>query len=253
MMKVSIITVCFNSAKTIEDTLRSVLGQDYENIEYVVVDGGSTDATPSILKKYGRQIHKCISEPDNGVYDAMNKGIALASGDIIATLNSDDIYASPTVVSRMVDLIKANNLDAAYADLAYIKGNDTDNIVRFWKTGYFQPGSFARGWVPPHPTFFCKKDVFGRYGYFRGDYHISADFELMLRFFEKHQIDVGYLPEVIVNMRTGGKANVITGIIKGNCEIFNAFKVNGLRFSPMFFLQKPFTKLAQLFKRPKPA
>ena len=250
-MKVSIITVCFNSAETIGDTIKSVLVQDYKNIEYIVIDGGSTDATSSILKKYGDQIHKCISEPDNGVYDAMNKGIRLASGDVIATLNSDDIYATTTIVSQMVDLIKANNLDAAYGDLAYIKGNDTDNIVRFWKAGYFEPRSFFKGWVPPHPTFFCKKDVFERCGYFRPGYRIAADFELMLWFFEKHQIKVGYLPEIIVKMRTGGKANVIKGMIKGNCEIVHAFNVNGLRFSPMFFLKKPFTKIVQLFKRPK--
>ena len=249
-MKVSIITVCFNSAETIEDTVKSILGQDYKDIEYIVVDGDSTDGTLDIIEKYHGRIHKYISEPDNGVYDAMNKGIRLATGDIIATLNSDDLYANETIVGRMVEFIQTNGLDAAYGDLAYIDPNNGNHVTRFWKVGEYKRGAFYHGWVMPHPTFFCRKQVFEKYGYFNEKFQIAADFELMLRFIEKHRIKVGYLPKEIVKMRTGGRANVLRGIIRGNWEIMKSFRLNNLRLSPWFFIVKPITKISQLFTRP---
>ncbi len=249
-MKISITTVCFNSAETIEDTIRSVLSQNYKDIEYIVVDGGSTDGTLDIIEKYRDRIHKYISEPDNGVYDAMNKGIRLATGDIIATLNSDDMYVDETIVSRMVEFIQAWDLDAAYGDLVYIDHNNSDHVTRFWKTGEYRRRAFYYGWVIPHPAFFCRKQVFEKCGYFNDDFRIAADFELMLRFIEKHQINVGYLPEVIVKMRAGGKANVLGGMIRGNWEIIKSFRLNGLRLSPWFFVRKPIAKISQLFIKP---
>jgi len=249
-MKISIITVCFNNAKTIEDTIKSVLSQDYNNIEYIVVDGGSTDGTLDILKKYQGQIYRCISEMDNGIYDAMNKGTKLATGDVVAFLNSDDFYVDQNIVSKMLEFIQSNNLDAAYGDVVYVKRDNVNQVVRFWKTGKYIKGSFRHGWAIPHPVFFCRRKYFEQYGYFESGFKIAADFELMLRFIEKNQIKVGYLPEVIVKMRTGGKANVLRGIIRGNREIIRSFRLNNLKLSPSFFICKPIIKVLQLFRRP---
>jgi glycosyltransferase involved in cell wall biosynthesis len=245
-MKVSIITVCFNSVKTIEETVRSVLSQSYKDIEYIVIDGGSTDGTLNVINRYKNRIAKVISEPDNGIYEAMNKGIKLSTGDVIATLNSDDIYNDQSIVGQIVEFIQNNGLDAAYGDLVYIDRNRADHITRFWKAGKYKKGAFSYGWVLPHPTFFCRKEIFERFGYFNDKLQIAADYELMLRFIEKHQIKVGYLPKVIVKMRTGGKANVIRGIFHGNLEIIRSFRLNNIHLSPWFFLYKPVIKLSQL-------
>ena len=248
-MKLSIVTVCLNSVETIEDTIKSVLIQDYKDIEYIVVDGRSTDGTLDIVNRYRNNISNMISEPDNGVYEAMNKGIKLSTGDIIATLNADDVYADETIVGRMVEFMQSNGLDAGYGDIVYIDQKNTDHITRFWKPGEYKRGAFYYGWVIPHPAFFCRKQVFERFGYFNDKLQIAADFELMLRFIEKHRIKVGYLPEVIVKMCTAGKANVLRGIIRGNWEIIRSFRLNDLRLSPWFFVCKPITKVLQLFAR----
>ncbi len=249
-MKASIITVCLNSAKTIEDAIQSVLGQSYLDIEYIVIDGGSTDGTLEILEKYNGRIHKCISEPDKGIYDAMNKGIKLSTGDVIAILNSDDIYAKDDVVSEMVEFIQANDLDAAYADLAYISCENPHKVVRLWRPGQYKRGAFYSGWAVPHPTFFCRRKIYKRFGLFNDGFQTAADFELLLRFIEKHRIKVGYLPQIIVKMRTGGKANILRGMIRGNWEIIKSFRRNGLQLSPWFFVRKPITKILQLFIKP---
>jgi len=180
----------------------------------------------------------------------MNKGIRLSTGEIVATLNSDDMYADETIVGRMVKFIQKDSLDAAYGDLAYINPNNSHHIRRFWKAGEYKRGAFCYGWVIPHPTFFCRKQVFEKYGYFNERFQIAADFELMLRFIERYQIKIGYLPEVIVKMRPGGKANLLRGIIRGNRDIIRSFRLNNLRLSPWFFVLKPVMKISQLFARP---
>lgn len=249
-MKISIITVCYNSASTIEGTIKSVLDQDYKNVEYIIVDGGSTDGTLRILDRCKDKISHFVSEPDDGIYAAMNKGIKLSTGDIIATLNADDLYANESILRQMVEFMQRNDLDAAYGDIVYVDRNNTHHITRFWRTGEYKRGAFYYGWVIPHPTFFCRKQVFEKHGYFNEKFKVAADFELLLRFIEKYQIKVGYLPKVIVKMRTGGKANVLRGIIRGNCEIIRSFRLNSLRLSPWFFIVKPATKISQLFTRP---
>jgi glycosyltransferase involved in cell wall biosynthesis len=251
IVKVSIITVCLNAAETIEDTIKSVLSQDYKDIEYIIVDGGSTDSTPVILTKYKSRISKCISELDNGIYEAMNKGINSSTGDVIAFLNSDDTYRNQTIVSQIVTFIQSKDLYAAYGDLEYVKRNNTNQVTRLWKPGEYKKGAFRYGWAIPHPTFFCKKEIFERFGYFNDKLKIAADFELTLRFIEKHRIKIGYLPKTIVQMRTAGKANILKGMILGNREIIKSFQLNGIRMSPWFFISKPLTKISQLLANPK--
>lgn len=249
-MRVSIITVCLNSVNTIEETLNSVLGQNYPDIEYILVDGGSTDGSLDIIKKYRDHLHRYISEPDKGIYDAMNKGIKMATGDIIAVLNSDDVYFDNMTVNSMAEFMQKNHLDAAYGDLVYIDGDKNDRITRFWKAGEYKKGAFCKGWVIPHPTFFCRKKLFEKYGYFNETFRIAGDFELMLRFVEKHGIQLGYLPQIIIKMRNGGRANVVLGMIRGNWEILKSFHINGFRWSPWFFVLKPASKIVQLFTQP---
>ncbi len=250
-MKVSIITVCFNSADTIEQTIRSVLCQTYSKIEYVIVDGDSTDGTLQIINKYRDSISQLISEKDSGIYDAMNKGIKLATGNIIAILNSDDVYVDSTVVGQMVNFMETTLADAAYSNLVYVDRDDTGRIKRFWSPGEYKEGAFLKGWTIPHPTFFCRRDIFEKFGLYNNTFRIAADFELMMRFVEKHKIKVGYLPKVIVKMRTGGKANILNSIIRGNMEIFRALRINEFHLSPLFFISKPITKISQLIIRPK--
>jgi glycosyltransferase involved in cell wall biosynthesis len=249
-MKVSIITVCFDSAETIEDTIKSVLAQDHEDLEHIIVDGGSTDGTLEIISRYEDRISTVISEPDRGIYDAMNKGLRSATGEILATLNSDDVYAEKGTVGQVEQFIRNNGLDAAYGDLIYVDRHDAGRIRRFWQPGPYRKGAFCHGWVLPHPTFFCRKEIFEKFGYFNEELQIAADFELMLRFIEKHQIKTGYLPKVIARMGTGGKANVLRGMIQGNREIIRSFRLNGLRLSPWFFIRKPITKVSQIVRRP---
>lgn len=225
------------------------MSQNYKDIEYIVVDGGSTDGTLDILKKYRSRIHKCISEPDKGVYDAMNKGAKLGTGDIVAFLNSDDLYADQDIVSEMLEFIQSSNLDAAYGDVVYVKKDNVSQVVRFWKTGEYIKDSFRHGWVIPHPAFFCRRKYFEQYGYFESRFKIAADFELMLRFIEKNQIRVGYLPKVIATMRTGGAATTLKGIVRGNIEILKSFRMNDMRLPASFFLLKPVLKLKQLIYR----
>ena len=204
-MKVSIITIAYNSAETIEDTIKSIVTQDYSNIEYIIIDGGSTDKTLSIVDKFKDSITTIISEPDKGIYDAMNKGVQNATGDIVGILNSDDIYADNKVVSRIVEAI--GNKDSIYADLVYVDRDNTDKVTRYWKSGKYRKGIFKKGWMPPHPTFFIKKSCYDQYGTYNLQLKSAADYELMLRMLHKHNISVAYLPEVITKMRVGGQSN----------------------------------------------
>ena len=250
-MKISIITVCFNSADTIEGTIRSVCEQEYQHVEHVIVDGGSTDGTVDIVKKYNGRIKRFISEPDQGIYDAMNKGLRLAQGEIVAFLNADDVYASPTVISEVVAAMHADHIDGVYGDLVYVGRRNSNRIVRYWRAGEYWPRAFCSGWVPPHPTFFCRRAVYREFGGFNPNYRIAGDFELMLRLIEKHQIRVRYIPRPFVRMRAGGRANTLRGIIQGNREIVHAFHDNGMELAPGFFYAKLCRKVRQFVRRPR--
>lgn len=248
-MKVSIITVCFNSNKTIKDTIESVMSQDYKDIEYIVVDGGSTDGTLEILTKYQTRISKYISESDEGVYDAMNKGIKLATGDIVGFLNAGDFYAVETAVSQIATSLQENDCEIVYADLEYVAENNPGKTVRKWKSQPYQSGLFKKGWHPPHPTFFAKKTVFDKYGGFDLSYNIGADYELMLRFLQRYNIKTEYIPRVLVKMRSGGISNKnLYQIIKANIECYRAWRKNGLKVTPLIMLKKPVSKLVQYMK-----
>ena len=249
-MKVSIITVCFNSADTIEETIRSVRDQQYECIEHIIIDGGSTDGTQEVVGRHNGRIRKFISEPDRGIYDAMNKGLALATGEIVAFLNADDVYASPRVIDDVVAAMQAQHCDGVYGDLVYVRRHDSRHILRYWRAGEYRPNAFYRGWVPPHPTFFCRSTLYRELGGFDPTYRIAGDFELMLRFIAKNNIGIHYVPKPFVRMRMGGRANTVRGMIRGNREIVRAFRRNDLQFSPRFFCGKLVYKMHQLVSRP---
>jgi glycosyltransferase len=248
--KVSIITVCYNSENTIEDTLQSVINQTYDNIEYIIIDGNSTDNTLEIINKYQGKVAKVISENDDGLYDAINKGIDIATGEIIANLNSDDFYIDNTVIADVVDKMQSDNSDTLYADLYYVEALDSNKVVRNWVSGEYKKGMFFKGWMPPHPTFFVRKSVYDKYGKFNLELKSAADYEIMLRFIHKHECSISYLPRVVVRMRVGGVSNVsIKNRLKANREDKRAWELNGLKPKPYTLIFKPLSKVLQFVKK----
>lgn len=251
-MKASIITVVLNSKSYIEDCINSVLNQTYKNIEYIVIDGGSTDGTVEIIRKHEKYISTWISEPDLGIYDAMNKGVRMASGDVIGILNSDDLYAARDVVAHVMDEFESKNVDSTFADLVYVKRDNPDAIVRYYRSSNFHPKKFAYGWMPAHPTFFVKRICYERCGMFKTDYKIAADYELLVRYLSKHNISFSYIPRVIIKMRAGG---VSTKSIKSNWilnnEIIRACRENGIETNILKVYSKYFVKWFQLLNRPQ--
>ncbi len=245
-MKVSIITSCFNSEKTIEDTIQSVVSQTYPNIEYIIIDGKSTDKTLEKVNNYRDKITKVVSEEDKGIYDALNKGINIATGDIIGFLHSDDIFAHSNVIENIVEMFQKTETSAVYADLHYVSRENTKKIIRNWKSGDYKYGMFLNGWMPPHPTVYIKKDIYNQFGIFNLDFKTAADYELMLRFFHKHKVKLTYLNEVTIKMRVGGESNAtIKNRINANKEDRKAWKINNIkpRFYTLWF--KPLRKMYQ--------
>ena len=246
-MKISIITVCFNSINTIAQTIESVLAQNKVQLEYIIIDGASKDDTVQVAESYRSTFEEkgysyiIISEPDHGIYDAMNKGINLATGDIIGILNSDDYYAGKEVLYDIVTTFEKNDTDSVYGDLIYVKNKKT---YRYWKSGEFE--SFRSGWMPPHPAFFVKKKVYDRFGTFRLDCGINADYEIMLRFLEVKKISTVWLNRICTYMQTGGISNI--GLHSRLVAIFNdriAWKKNGIKPGVFTIFLKKIRKLPQ--------
>lgn len=251
-MKVSIITVVYNGAATIADTVRSVATQSYRDIEYIVVDGASTDGTLSILRGFREHITTLVSEPDRGIYDAMNKGIALATGDIIGFLNSDDMYVDDAAIADVANCFRDPGVDACYADLVYVDPNDLNRVLRYWRSREYVHGLFRNGWMPAHPTFFVRRGIYQRLGGFDLDYRLQSDFELTMRFLHVHRIRTMYLPRVLVKMRLGGVTNrSLRNIIKGNIEAYRATRKHKLGVSWLFMVRKIVSRLPQLLARPR--
>jgi len=248
-MTISIVTVCYNSANTLEATILSVKKQTYADIEYIIIDGASRDVSLNIIKKYEPEFNgkmKWVSEPDKGLYDAMNKGIKLATGDVIGLINSDDLFFDDYALEKVMKVFEDNpKLDSVYADLYYVSQSNTDKIVRKWVTG--KQRFFNLGWHPAHPTLYLKKEVYEKFGLFNLDFKLAADFELMLRFFDKHKISSIYIPEPFVKMRLGGETNrSFVNIYKQNLECIKAFAINDIGVNRLLY---PFYRvLPKLFQ-----
>lgn len=247
-MKVSIITVCYNSKLTIRETLESVKIQNYNNIEHIIVDGYSMDNTLSIVNEY-LHISKVISESDKGIYDAMNKGISLATGDVIGILNSDDLFYDNTIVSTIMDTFKNNQtVDAVYGNMIYFNSENPEKSVRFWKVLPFYKGFFEDGFIMPHPTLFIKKKVYEKIGTYYPYFKISSDYELMLRAFKVHHFQPQYLDKIFVKMRMGGESTKsIKNVFIANIEIYKSWKMNNLSLPLLFFFKRFLFKIKQLF------
>jgi len=252
-MKVSVITVVLNAVDTIEDTIQSVIDQDHPDIEHIVIDGGSTDGTLDVLDRYRDKLSAIISEPDEGIYDAMNKGIDLATGAVVGTLNSDDWYNNNSVISRLVAVFENDvDLDAVYGDIVFVAKDKPHGLVRYWESQPYKEGLFEKGWMPAHPSFFVKRDCYSRYGKFDLDLKIQSDFDLTMRFMVVNRIKTLYLPGVMVKMRMGGVTNNrISNVIKGNLEAYSACKKNGLSVTPLFMVKKVLSRIPQFFHKPR--
>lgn len=244
--KISIITVSYNSENTIEDTIKSVVNQTYSNIEYIIVDGKSKDNTMKIVNSYNDKIAKIISEKDDGIFDAFNKGVKMATGDIVGILNSDDFYTDENVIKEIANCFVETGTDSVYGDLIYVDPDDTSKIIRYWKSKKYSRTLFENGWMPPHPTFFCKRSLYEKFGDFNTWMKISNDYEIVLRFLYKHQATSHYIQRVLIKMRAGGNSN---GSLKkryiANQEDRQSWKINGLRMPVFSMYMKPLQKLPQ--------
>ncbi len=247
-MKVSIITVTYNSAAYLKDCINSVVEQHYPDIEYIIVDGGSTDCTLDIIKKYEPHIAKWVTEKDRGMYDAINKGIALATGDIIGILNSDDMLASNDVVDAIVDCFNEHQLDAVYGDLVYVNKTNTNKVIRLWKGFSYKRYRFLYGWMPAHPTFYLRRELIGDSGGYESHYFTAADYEFMARYLYRYRISARYLPKLIVKMRVGGQSNVtLKSRLRANRRDYLAMKKNRIPLPFLVSLLKPVIKLHQYY------
>jgi glycosyltransferase len=228
-LKISIITSVWDNKETIKDAIDSVLSQTYKNIEYIVVDGASSDGTIEIVQRYRDKITKFVSEKDSGIYDGLNRGISLATGDVVAFLHSDDIYANHTIIKEIAQQFESDeSLDGIYGDLVYTPKSDTNKVLRYWKSKNFDSTLLAKGWMPAHPTLFLKKEVYDKYGKFDLDFKIAADYDFMLRVL-KNGINVKYLPKVLYKMRVGGESNKsIKNIMLKSKEDLKALKKNNV-------------------------
>jgi glycosyltransferase len=248
-LHLSVITAVFNRAATLGEALRSVREQQCPNIEHIVIDGGSTDGTLEVLDAHKAGIAKIISEPDGGLYDALNKGIRHASGDVVGFMHADDQFASPMALARIARAFEDPAVGAVYGDLVYVKKNDVSQVVRYWRAGQYQRAHLTQGWMPPHPTFYVRKDIYSRLGAFDTRYRIAADYENMLRILWRGRVQAAYIPEVLVRMRLGGVSNLsLYNMLHKSREDYAAMRQNGIGGLQALLL-KNVTKLPQFVTR----
>ncbi|GAA4463469.1 glycosyltransferase family 2 protein [Nibrella saemangeumensis] len=249
-MKVSLITVVYNGAATIRSTIESILNQSYPDIEYIVIDGQSTDGTVDIIRSYEHRLARFVSEPDKGLYDAMNKGIRMATGDIIGLLNADDFYPHNDIIAHVAERFRQTGSDAVYGDMLYVNRDNIQQVKRYWNSGPYRDGAFLWGWMPGHMAFFARKRIYDQYGLFNLQLRSAADYELMLRFIHKHRISVSYLHEVLVVMREGGMSNSsLKNRLKANREDQLAWELNGLKPYIFTLWLKPLRKIGQFISK----
>lgn len=249
-MKISIITVSFNSSVTIQNTIESLLAQTYSNIEYIIVDGLSKDKTVDIIKEYEPKFNgrlRWVSEKDKGLYDAMNKGIRMATGDVVGIINSDDFYHKTDVIYKIANSFKQPEVEAVFADVRFVNPDNLDKTVRYYSSKNFSPKRFKYGFMPAHPTFFTYKKYFDEFGYYKTDYKIAADYELLIRFLHTNKLKYRYLPLDVMKMRTGGASTAsIKSNILLNKEIVRACRENGIKTWFPLLLIKYFIKILEL-------
>ena len=244
-MKVSIITATYNSAATIRDTLASLESQTYPDIEYIIVDGASKDNTLEVVNQHCTRVSKIISEPDRGIYDALNKGIAAATGDIVGFLHSDDLLAYPDAIQDLVGIFQSGEYDAVYADLEYVQQKDVSKVVRLWQSGTYSKKKLRYGWMPAHPTFYMKRSCYNKLDGFDLSYKIAADYDSILRYLWRGNVNAGHLPKVLIKMRVGGISNrSLATILRKTCEDIQAMRNNGL-FWPLTVSLKNLSKIPQ--------
>jgi glycosyltransferase len=252
-LKVSIITAVYNRASTIADTLESVRGQDYPGIEHIVIDGMSTDGTDEVISRYRSGLARVVREKDSGIYEALNKGIGLASGDIVGFLHADDVYADRGVITSVVEGVRglgAGAIGGVYGDLEYVQWSDMHKRVRYWRSGEYRVERFRRGWMPAHPTVYLRRECYEKFGGFREDFQIAADYELMVRMLAVGGVAMGYIPRVLVKMRVGGKSNAtLRNRLQANREDQRAWEVNGVGVPIGLRWMKPMRKLLQYVLR----
>lgn len=246
-MKISIITVCFNSQQTIKATIKSVLNQSYKQVEYIIIDGASTDNTIKIINEFSNSIDVFISKGDAGIYDAINKGITKSSGDVVGLLHADDVFENNSVVGNVMRLFD-ENVDMIYGDINYVDRKDINRVIRRWKSDSYSKGKFKYGWMPPHTGFFIKKSCYTKYGLYNLSLGSSADYELMLRMFEVYNLKSKYIPLNITKMRVGGISNSsFKKRWEANRNDKKSWKINGLKPFWFTFLIKPIIKIKQFF------
>jgi len=246
-MKISVITACFNNASALESTIASFREQSHDDKELIIIDGGSTDSSVQVIKAAGDTVHKWISEPDQGVYDALNKGIKLSEGDAIGFLHAGDYFAESDVLKKINNAFLQNDADGVYGDLRYIKKNK-DKIIRHWKSGPFYAGHIRNGWMPPHPTFYLKREVYDLKGLFDLSFKIASDYDLMLRVLKDPLLKIAYIPEVLIDMETGGLSNGrLVNIIRKSAEDYRAMKKNNIPHPFWVLCRKNLRKIRQFF------
>lgn len=248
-MRISIITATYNSEKTLLDTLLSLEKQTHPDIEYIIIDGASNDNTIELIKSNCTRVSKIICEPDKGIYDALNKGIQVATGDVIGFLHSDDLLAYDDVIADIAKTFENSGCDAVYGDLEYVSQNDTAKRIRLWKSGTFSRVRMKLGWMPPHPSFYMKRECYNKFGDFSLDYQISADYDSLLRYILKQRVSVAYLPKVLVKMRVGGISNrSISSMVNKSMEDIRVMRNNGIIW-PLALAYKNLSKLPQFIKK----